>query len=153
VDPTQPIAGLRTMEVVVDEQFEGRGLQLTLIGAFSMLSLLLAAVGLYGVLSYGVAQQTPEIGLRMALGASRADVMGALLRRTLILAGCGIGIGLLGAALGTRALSTLLYDVSPTDPAAFATVALLLAAVAATACIAPVRRATKVDPLVALRVE
>jgi len=153
VDADQPVANLRTMEGLVEEQLTGRGLQLTLVGAFSLLSLLLAAVGLYGVLSYGVAQQTSEIGLRMALGASRSSVVKALLRRTLILTGCGIAVGVIGAALATRALSTLLYEVSSTDPGAFAAVAVLLAVVAAAACIAPVRRATRIDPLAALRVE
>jgi ABC-type antimicrobial peptide transport system permease subunit len=141
------------MEGLVEEQLTGRGLQLTLVGAFSLLSLLLAAVGLYGVLSYGVAQQTSEIGLRMALGASRSNVVAALLRRTLILTGCGIAVGVIGAALATQALSTLLYEVSSTDPSAFAAVAVVLAVVAAAACIAPVRRATRIDPLAALRVE
>jgi ABC-type antimicrobial peptide transport system permease subunit len=89
----------------------------------------------------------------MALGASRSNVVAALLRRTLILTGCGIAVGVIGAALATRALSTLLYEVSSTDPGAFAAVAVLLAVVAAAACIAPVRRATRIDPLVALRVE
>jgi putative ABC transport system permease protein len=153
VDPSQPVANLRTMEGVVEEQLTGRGLQLTLVGTFSLLSLLLAAVGLYGVLSYGVTQQTSEIGLRMALGASRTKVTGDLLRRTLTLTGSGIAVGLIGAAFATRALSTLLYEVSSTDPAAFATVAVLMALVAAVACIVPVRRATTIDPLAALRIE
>jgi predicted permease len=153
VDPGQPVANLRTMESLVEAQLTGRGVQLTLVGAFSLLSLLLAAVGLYGVLSYGVAQQTSEIGLRMALGASRSSVMGGLLRHTLILTGAGIAVGLVGTAFATRALSTLLYEISPTDPAALATVAVLLAAVAAAACVAPVYRATRIDPLEALRAE
>ena len=152
VDPDQPVANLRTMNELLDAQLSGRSVQLTLVGAFSLLSLVLAAVGLYGVLSYGVAQQTSEIGLRMALGASRSSVMRALLRRTWILTGCGIVVGLIGATFATL-LSTLLYDVSATDPAAFAMVATLLALVASAACIAPARRATQIDPLTALRAE
>jgi predicted permease len=153
VDRNQPVANLRGMEDVVDQQLTGRSTQLTLISTFSLLSLLLAAVGLYGVLAYGVAQQAPEIGLRMALGATQTNVVGALLRRTMVLTGTGIVLGVAGAMMATRALSALLYEVSPTDPVAFVSVAVLLVAVAALASYAPARRATRIDPLLALRAE
>jgi predicted permease len=153
VDAGQPVANLRTMEDLIDAQLTGRSTQLTLIGTIALLALGLAAVGLYGVLAHAVARQAPEIGLRMALGATRSVVVGALLRRTFVLTGTGLAIGLASAALASRALSSLLYEVSPADPAAFAAVPVLLMLVAAAASWLPARRATRVDPLVALRAE
>jgi ABC-type antimicrobial peptide transport system permease subunit len=153
VDAGQPVANLRTMEDLIDAQLTGRSTQLTLIGTIALLALGLAAVGLYGVLAHAVARQAPEIGLRMALGATRSAVVGALLRRTFVLTGAGLAIGLAAAALASRALSSLLYEVSPADPAAFAAVPVLLMLVAAAASWIPARRATQVDPLVALRAE
>jgi putative ABC transport system permease protein len=122
-----------------------------LIGMFAGLALILAAVGIYGVISYSVAQQTREIGVRMALGAQQRDVLRLILSRGVILSLTGIGIGLAGAFALTRAIRSLLFGVSATDGATFATVAALLFAVALLACLIPARRATKVDPLVALR--
>ena len=141
------------MDAVIDEHLSGRGTQLTLMGAFSVLALVLASIGLYGVLANAVARQTAEIGLRMALGATRAGIIAPLVRRTVALTGTGILVGLVAAAAVTRALNSLLYEVSPIDPLAFAAVPLVLLTVAALACWAPARRATKVDPLVALRAE
>ena len=153
VDDDQPVANLQTMEQLVDGQLSDRGTQLALIGAFSILALVLASVGLYGVLSYAVTQQTPEIGLRMALGATRTSVVSTLVRRTCRLTFAGLVIGLAAASLVTRTFAVLLYEVSPTDPFAFAATAGVLIAVAAVACLAPARRATRIDPLVALRAE
>jgi predicted permease len=153
VDEDQPVANLQTMEQLVDAQLADRGTQLTLISAFSILALVLASVGLYGVLAYAVTQQTPEIGLRMALGATSTSVVSTLVRRTFILTGAGLVIGLAVASLVTRTFAVLLYEVSPTDPFAFAATAGVLIAVAAVACLAPARRATRIDPLVALRAE
>jgi putative ABC transport system permease protein len=114
---------------------------------------LLAAIGMYGVISYSVTQRTQEIGIRMALGAERGSVFGIVLRQGARLAGTGIAIGLMGALAVTRTLSSFLYGVRPTDPLTFGAVVMLLAMVALLACYLPARRATQVDPVIALRNE
>jgi predicted permease len=122
-----------------------------LLGLFGALGLVLASIGLYGVLSFSVARRTREIGIRMALGSSQRDVLGLVLRQGAVLVGLGLGIGLLGAAGLSRLLRSLLLDLSPWDPLAFASVVLALLAAACVACALPARRATRVDPLTALR--
>jgi putative ABC transport system permease protein len=125
----------------------------TLLGAFAALAMLLAAVGIYGLLAYTVAQRTREIGVRMALGASRRGILALVIGQGAVLAGIGVAAGLAGAFASTRYLSSLLFGITPLDPATFVAVALVFAAVALFASYVPARRATRVDPLVALRSE
>jgi predicted permease len=151
VDADQPVGSIRTMQDVLDRELSGRDTQLTLVGAFAALALLLASVGLYGVLSYTVAQRTAEIGLRMALGAETAVVVRGVIRGALKLAALGIALGL-GAAFGvTRFLGSFLYGVSPMDPPTLAGVAALLLVVTVLASYVPARRAARVEPVLALR--
>jgi putative ABC transport system permease protein len=153
LDPGLPLARIRTMdEVMSAAQSRPRFLAL-LLTLFSSVALVLAAIGIYGVISYSVAQRTKEFGVRMALGAQRGDVLGIVLGRGMVLALVGIGVGLGGAFVLTRFLSTLLFGVTPTDPATFVVVSMVLAIVAFLASYIPARRATKVDPMVALRYE
>jgi putative ABC transport system permease protein len=153
VDADQPISNIRTMEQVFAEETGSRQLGMTLLAIFAGLALLLSALGIYGVLAYFVVQHTPEIGVRLALGAPRRDIIGLVLKKGMTLALIGVGIGL-GAALAlTRLMVALLFEMSATDPVTFAAIALLLTVVALVACYLPARRAMKVDPMVALRYE
>jgi putative ABC transport system permease protein len=153
LDPALPVANVRTMdEVMTAAQSRPRFLT-TLLTLFSSAALILAAVGIYGVIAYSVAQRTKEFGLRMALGAERGDLLKLVVGQGLILVGAGVLLGLGGALSFTRFLSSLLYGVRPTDPITFSVVPLILGAVALLASYLPARRATKVDPMVALRYE
>jgi ABC-type antimicrobial peptide transport system permease subunit len=153
LDKNQPIARVRTMEEIVDRQLSTSSQSTALLGAFAVLALLLASIGLYGVISYAVTQRTNEIGLRMALGASSGEILLAFSRQGLGLTACGLAIGLALAAVTSRLLTSLLYGFQPDYLATAAAVSLLLAAVGALACFAPARRAAHIDPMIALRHE
>ncbi|HKI01875.1 MAG TPA: ABC transporter permease [Thermoanaerobaculia bacterium] len=153
VDPDQPVAQVRTMEQRVGESVAGRRFNTVLLGVFAVLALVLAAVGIYGITSYSVAQRTREMGLRMALGAKPGTVLRMVLREAGALALTGLAAGLLLAFAATRVMASLLFGVPATDPATFAGVAAGLALVSFVAAYLPGRRATRVDPMVALRAD
>jgi putative ABC transport system permease protein len=152
-DKQEPLYNIRTMEEIVSRSVSSRRFTLVLLGLFAALALFLTAIGIYGVISFAVTERTHEIGVRMALGARGADVLGLVVRRGMLLALAGVAMGIAGALGVTRFVSSLLYGVKPTDPVTFAAVALILGAVAFAASYLPARRATKVDPMVALRYE
>ncbi len=153
LDPDQPVTNVRTLDDLLSRALSSAKFSLSLLGLFAVLGLLLAAIGIYGVMVTAVAQRTHEIGLRMALGAQRVDVLWLVIRQGMFPVLIGIGVGLAAAFGLTRLMSTLLFEVSATDPLTMGLITVLLAAVALLACYIPARRATKVDPLVALRYE
>ncbi len=153
IDPDQPVAAISTMEKNIGQSLATRRLTMTLLGSFAVLALVLASVGLYGVMALSVTQRTREFGIRLALGAPRKDVFRLALGRGLLLVGIGLALGLLGAMGAGRALTSLLYDTGGLDPLALVTAIVALASVAVLACWFPARRATRVDPIVALRYE
>jgi ABC-type antimicrobial peptide transport system permease subunit len=141
------------MKEILAGEVAQRRLGMSLLAAFASLALLLASLGIYGVLSHAVTQRAPEIGVRMALGAQPGDVLRMVLSDGMLLALIGLVIGLTASFALTRVMANLLFSVSPTDPLTFATVSLLLISVSLIACYLPARRATKVDPMTALRSE
>jgi predicted permease len=153
LDPELPLAKVATLATLVDDSLSQPRFSMLLLGSFGMLALLLASIGMYGVISYSVMQRTQEIGIRMALGAERRDVFIMVLGQGARLAGLGITIGLVAAVGVARMMASFLYGVQPIDPLTFAAVSLLLVGIALLACYLPARRATRVDPMVALRYE
>jgi ABC-type antimicrobial peptide transport system permease subunit len=153
MSPEQVIFGVESMNEVISDSLVARRFSMILFGFFAALALVLASVGIYGVISFFVGQHTHEIGVRLALGARPADILRHVLGRGGLLAAIGIGAGFASALALTRLLAGMLYGVSATDPFTFGAVAALLFLVALLACYLPARRATRVDPMVALRSE
>jgi ABC-type antimicrobial peptide transport system permease subunit len=153
VDPIVPTGSMRSMDQVLSRSLALRNFMMFLLGLFAALALTLATVGIYGVISYAVSQRTREIGVRMALGARRGDVLRLILGEGLKLVLAGVALGIIAALAMTRLLATMLYGVSVTNPFIFLAVVALLVAVSLAACFVPARRAMRVDPMVALRYE
>ncbi len=151
VNASLPLANVRTLEEVLDSSMARTSFTLVMLRIAATVALLLGAVGLYGVISYVVSQRTREIGVRMALGANTADVNRLVLRQALVLTGVGVTIGLLAAVVLSRLLVTLLFGVRPVDPTTYGAVAGVLACISLLASWLPARRATRVDPIDALR--
>jgi len=153
IDPNLPLYEVRAMEDRLFESVAQPRFRMSLLGVFAALALVMAVVGLYAVMTVSVAQRTHELGIRIALGAQRRDVIGIVLRQAVKLVSIGAVIGLAGAWALTRVMTTLLYEVKPTDPMIFLAVLVLLIAVAVLACWLPARHAATVDPIAALRFE
>jgi putative ABC transport system permease protein len=153
MDSTLPLAQIRTMDQLLDESLVQQRFRTWLVSGFAALALLLSAIGIYALISYSVSQRTREIGVRIALGAQRSNVLGMVLREGLQLLALGLLLGLVGALLATRVMRSLLYSTSAVDALSFIATTFTLTAVALLACYIPARRATKVDPMVALRYE
>ena len=151
LDPSIPLSRAETMEQIVATSLSADRFSMLLAGAFGAIALLLASVGIYGVLAYTVEQRSKELGIRMALGADGGAVRGLVLRQGAALTAIGLGLGVFGAIWLTRFMASQLYGVNPNDPLTFVAVTTLLAAIAAMACWVPVQRATRVDPVVVLR--
>ena len=153
IDKDQPVSNISTMEGIVAESIARQRVSMLLLGIFAAVAMILAAVGIYGVMSYSIAQRRNEIGIRMALGAQKMDVLKLTVGSGLKLVAIGLVLGLVGALLLTRLMSTLLFGISATDPLTFVLISAILVSVALLASYIPARRATKVDPLIALRYE
>jgi putative ABC transport system permease protein len=153
LDRDQAVSDIATMEENIDDSLASQRLTMTLLGVFAVLALILASIGLYGVMALIVSQRTREMGIRFALGASRGDVLRLVLGQGAVLVAIGLAAGLLGAFVASRALRSVLYDVVPLDPAALISALLTLSLVALIACFLPARRASRVDPIEALRTE
>jgi predicted permease len=153
IDPASPLFDVGALQEAVDSSFDNRRAVMLLLVAFAGLALFLSALGIYGVLAYDVSQRTREIGVRSAIGASRGQIVGLILRQGLWKGGIGVVLGLIGAALLSRSMTTLLFNVRPTDPAVYSAVSFVLIAVALLASYLPARRASRIDPLIALREE
>ena len=153
LDSQLALADVKALDAYLGDALARRRFSMTLLAGFAGLALVLTAVGLYGVMAYSVVQRTRELGIRLALGETRDAVLRGVLRRGLALVAAGLAVGIAGALAFTRVLAALLYDVSATDPAVFAGIIGLLAVVGVVSSYIPARRATRVDPMVALRSE
>jgi ABC-type antimicrobial peptide transport system permease subunit len=153
IDPELPLYGVRTMTTILSDSMGQPRFRAFLIAVFAGISLLLAAIGIYGVISYWVTQRRREIGIRVALGAERVDVLRLILGQGMRAAAIGVGIGLAGGELGARIIENFLFDVPASDPATFAAAAIVLLAVALCACLVPARRAAGMNSIAALREE
>lgn len=153
VDREQPVANIRTMSARLAASVAQQRMHMNVLGAFAAMAVLLAAIGIYGVMSYSVMQRAREFGIRLALGAARRDVVTLVLRQGLAMVSFGVVLGLGGALLTTRVIETLLFGVSATDPSVFAAIVALLSATAWVAAYLPARRAARLDPLSTLRSE
>jgi putative ABC transport system permease protein len=153
VDPDQPVYSIQTLDQMMSLNYTPLRVFGSLFVVLGVIALVLSATGLYGVMAYSVAQRTQEIGVRMALGTGASQVSWMVLRRGLIQLAIGLTLGLAGAFAVSRVLRSVLVRITPSDPVTFVTIAVLLALVAIVACLVPARRATRVDPLVALRAE
>jgi predicted permease len=153
VDPGVPVYGIRTMDEVVGKNLAARRFALELLSVFAAVAFLIAAIGIYGVMAYTFSRRIGEIGLRMALGAQRSDILKIVLGEGAVMVACGVVAGLIGSVILTRFLETLLFEIKPTDPITFGVLTTLLVSVALLACLIPARRATRVDPITALRHE
>jgi putative ABC transport system permease protein len=153
VDPDLPVAKFATLTTLVEHSMTADRFSMLLVGSFGVLALILASIGMYGVISYSVLQRTSEIGIRMALGARRSHIFAMILGQASRLAGVGMAIGLVAAVSVTRLMTRFLYGVRPADPVTFAAVSCLLVTVVLLACYFPARRAVQVDPVIALRHE
>jgi predicted permease len=152
LDPDQPISAVKTMDELVDEEVGQRRLLVGLLGSFAGVALLLALIGIYGVISYSVTERFHELGIRWALGARQADVLRLVMGEGLALTLAGIAVGIGGAVALTRVMKSVLFEVSPTDPTTFAGIGMLFVLVALAASYIPARRATRIDPMTTLRV-
>jgi putative ABC transport system permease protein len=153
IDPDLPVGRIRTMQEIMNESTGLERIAAQLVAVFAAVALALAVIGTYGVMAYSVAQRTQEFGIRIALGASRADVLKLVLRQGLILTAAGIVLGLIATVSVTRLMTSVLFEVRPGDPLILGLAALILGSVAMLASYLPARRATKVDPMLALRYE
>jgi ABC-type antimicrobial peptide transport system permease subunit len=151
VDRDVPISDVQTMEGRIARSIGRPRLMMTLLGTFAALGLLIAALGVYGVVAYSIAQRRREIGIMIALGAGRATVVGSVLREGLVYAAAGLGLGLPAAFAASRLLATLVFGVRPTDPATYAVIAWTIAALVAAACALPACRASRIEPMVVLK--
>jgi ABC-type antimicrobial peptide transport system permease subunit len=153
VDPDQAVSDIQSMETVFSDSVSSPRFQAVLLLVFAGLAIALAMIGVYGIVSYSIIQRTNEIGIRVALGARSADVVGLVLREALALAAIALLFGLAGSLALSRVLQSLLFEVTPTDPVTLATVCLVVLVVSALAAVLPARRAARIDPIVALRYE